>query len=87
MVLCFQIDNRIRYGIKHAFDLGIIKQGATVIAVQGWRSGNAHTKYVIDTALNPVSTWLIIVLASTMRILSVPKGGVDSKELELQPTE
>jgi hypothetical protein len=29
------IDTRIRYGIEHALELGILKPGATVIAVQG----------------------------------------------------
>lgn len=37
------VDNRIKYGLKKALDLGIIKKGDTVVAVQGWRSGGNHT--------------------------------------------
>lgn len=37
------VDNRIRYGLKQGLELGILKKGDTIIAVQGWRSGGNHT--------------------------------------------
>lgn len=37
------VDNRIKFGLKQALDLGIIRKGDTVIAVQGWRSGGNNT--------------------------------------------
>jgi pyruvate kinase len=37
------VDNRIRYGLKVAVNLGIVKPEATVIAVQGWKGGLGHT--------------------------------------------
>ncbi|KAK9900024.1 pyruvate kinase [Cystobasidium minutum MCA 4210] len=37
------VDNRIRHGLKQGLELGIIKKGDTVIAVQGWRSGGNNT--------------------------------------------
>ncbi|KAI5452164.1 Pyruvate kinase [Naganishia albida] len=37
------VDNRIRYGLKNALDLGIIRPNQTVIAVQGWKGGLGHT--------------------------------------------
>lgn len=37
------IDNRIRHGLKQGLELGILKKGDTIIAVQGWRSGGNHT--------------------------------------------
>ena len=36
------IDERIKYGIAQATRLGVLREHATVIAVQGWRSGCAH---------------------------------------------
>ncbi|KAG8838053.1 Pyruvate kinase [Serendipita sp. 400] len=37
------VDNRIRFGLKSALELNIIKPGSTVIAVQGWKQGSFHT--------------------------------------------
>ncbi|KAG1800917.1 pyruvate kinase [Suillus plorans] len=37
------VDNRIRFGLKNALALNIIKTGTTVIAVQGWKGGLGHT--------------------------------------------
>ncbi|KAF8314985.1 pyruvate kinase [Clavulina sp. PMI_390] len=37
------VDNRIRFGMKSALELGIIKPGGTIIAVQGWKGGLGHT--------------------------------------------
>jgi pyruvate kinase len=37
------VDNRIRFGLKSALQLGLIKPGTTVIAVQGWKGGLGHT--------------------------------------------
>ena len=38
-----QVDNRIRFGLRNALKLNIIKTGTTVIAVQGWKGGLGHT--------------------------------------------
>jgi len=37
------VDNRIRFGLRNALALNIIKTGTTVIAVQGWKGGLGHT--------------------------------------------
>ena len=37
------MDNRIRFGLRNALKLNIIKTGTTVIAVQGWKGGLGHT--------------------------------------------
>jgi len=37
------VDNRIRWGLRNALKLQIIKPGTTVIAVQGWKGGLGHT--------------------------------------------
>ncbi|KAL5640975.1 hypothetical protein ACGC1H_001449 [Rhizoctonia solani] len=37
------VDNRIRFGLRSALKLNIIKTGTTVIAVQGWKGGLGHT--------------------------------------------
>jgi len=37
------VDNRIRFGLKNALNLGIIKPEQTVMAVQGWKGGLGHT--------------------------------------------
>ncbi|KAL8284234.1 hypothetical protein RQP46_004983 [Phenoliferia psychrophenolica] len=37
------IDNRIRYGLARALELGILKKGDTIVAIQGWRSGGGST--------------------------------------------
>jgi len=37
------VDNRIRFGLKSALELRIIKPGDAIIAVQGWKQGSFHT--------------------------------------------
>jgi len=37
------VDNRIRFGLRHALALNIITPGTTIIAVQGWKGGLGHT--------------------------------------------
>ncbi|KAK1923235.1 pyruvate kinase [Papiliotrema laurentii] len=37
------VDNRIRFGLRTALSLGIVKPEATVMAVQGWKGGLGHT--------------------------------------------
>lgn len=39
----FQVDNRIRFGLRSALALGLIRAGSTIIAVQGWKGGLGHT--------------------------------------------
>ena len=41
-----QIDNRIRYGLSRGLELGILKKGDTIVAIQGWRSGGGSTNTV-----------------------------------------
>ncbi|EIN14118.1 pyruvate kinase [Punctularia strigosozonata HHB-11173 SS5] len=37
------VDNRIRFGLRSALGLNILKPGSTIIAVQGWKGGLGHT--------------------------------------------
>ncbi|KAI5804449.1 pyruvate kinase [Geopyxis carbonaria] len=37
------VDKRLQWGMQNAIKLGILSQGETVIAVQGWRGGLGHT--------------------------------------------
>ncbi|THG99902.1 hypothetical protein EW026_g2540 [Hermanssonia centrifuga] len=37
------VDNRIRFGLRNALGLNIIKTGTTIVAVQGWKGGLGHT--------------------------------------------
>ncbi|BGP13381.1 hypothetical protein JCM10213_008540 [Rhodosporidiobolus nylandii] len=37
------VDNRIRYGLSRGLELGIVKKGDTIVALQGWRSGFGST--------------------------------------------
>jgi len=37
------VDNRIRFGLRSAVALNLIKPGCTIIAVQGWKGGLGHT--------------------------------------------
>ena len=37
------VDNRIRFGLKQGLELGLIKPGQTIVAVQGWKGGLGHT--------------------------------------------
>lgn len=41
-----QIDNRIRHGLSRGLELGILKKGDTIVAIQGWRSGGGSTNTV-----------------------------------------
>ncbi|KZT05871.1 pyruvate kinase [Laetiporus sulphureus 93-53] len=40
------VDNRIRFGLRNALKMGLIKTGTTIVAVQGWRGGLGHTNTV-----------------------------------------
>lgn len=37
------VDRRLRWGMERAEELGILRKGDTIIAVQGWRGGLGHT--------------------------------------------
>ena len=37
------IQSIIRFGLKSALRLKLLKPGSTVIAVQGWKQGSFHT--------------------------------------------
>jgi pyruvate kinase len=37
------VDKRLKWGMDRGVELGILKRGDTVIAVQGWRGGLGHT--------------------------------------------
>ncbi|TFK41274.1 pyruvate kinase [Crucibulum laeve] len=37
------VDNRIRFGLRSALALNVIRPGTTIIAVQGWKGGLGHT--------------------------------------------
>ena len=39
----FQVDNRIRFGLRSALALNLVKPGSIIIAVQGWKGGLGHT--------------------------------------------
>jgi len=43
LTVASQVDNRLRFGMRSALDLKIIKAGSTVVAVQGWKGGLGHT--------------------------------------------
>lgn len=38
-----QVDNRIRFGLRSALAMNLLKPGSTIIAVQGWKGGLGHT--------------------------------------------
>ncbi|KAF8511693.1 pyruvate kinase [Gautieria morchelliformis] len=40
------VDNRIRFGLRSALELKIIKTGTTIVAVQGWKGGLGHTNTI-----------------------------------------
>jgi pyruvate kinase len=59
------VDNRIRFGLRNALLLNIIKPGTTIIAVQGWKGGLGHTNTLrilsvptdqADLALQPLGS-------------------------------
>ncbi|KAK4139698.1 pyruvate kinase [Dichotomopilus funicola] len=37
------VDRRIKWGLSHAIDLGILTEGETVVVVQGWKGGMGNT--------------------------------------------
>lgn len=37
------VDNRIRFGLRNALALHLLKPGSTIVAVQGWKGGLGHT--------------------------------------------
>jgi pyruvate kinase len=37
------VDKRLKWGMDQAKGLGILENGSTVIAVQGWKGGLGHT--------------------------------------------
>jgi pyruvate kinase len=37
------VDRRIKWGLSHAIDLGILKEDETVVVVQGWKGGMGNT--------------------------------------------
>ena len=40
------VDGRLKWGIKQAIGLGILREGDMVICVQGWRGGKGHTNTI-----------------------------------------
>jgi len=49
------VDNRIKFGLREALKLGIIKTGAVIVAVQGWKGGLGHTNTmrILNVPTNP----------------------------------
>lgn len=86
------VDNRIRFGLKQALLLGIIKPEATVIAVQGWKGGLGHVSYfnrpdrVLTSCLDQHSPYPFVSIltsdACPANLFSVPTEDAD---LELHP--
>ncbi|KAK0714395.1 pyruvate kinase [Apiosordaria backusii] len=37
------VDRRIKWGLTHAIDLGVLNEGETVVVVQGWKGGMGNT--------------------------------------------
>ncbi|AEO68147.1 ccc76ce8-6374-4049-8295-b7057c93aabc [Thermothielavioides terrestris] len=48
------VDRRIKWGLKHAIDLGILNEGETVVVVQGWKGGmgNTNTMRIVKADVN-----------------------------------
>ena len=40
------VDNRLKWGIQNAIELGILQKGEPVVCVQGWRGGMGHTNTI-----------------------------------------
>ncbi|EME48398.1 hypothetical protein DOTSEDRAFT_67450 [Dothistroma septosporum NZE10] len=40
------VDARLKWGIKNAIRLGVLKKGDAVVCVQGWRGGMGHTNTI-----------------------------------------
>ncbi|RPA83610.1 pyruvate kinase [Ascobolus immersus RN42] len=47
------VDKRLRWGMQNAINLGLLKEGDNVIAVQGWRGGLGHTNTLRVLKANP----------------------------------
>ncbi|CAH7690619.1 pyruvate kinase [Phakopsora pachyrhizi] len=54
------VDNRIKFGLAKALELGIIREGDTIVAVQGWRSGSTHTNTMRIVSVPSNSAELIL---------------------------
>ncbi|KAI9739581.1 MAG: hypothetical protein M1834_006299 [Cirrosporium novae-zelandiae] len=37
------VDRRIKWGISHAINLGVLGKGDSVVCIQGWKGGRGHT--------------------------------------------
>ncbi len=37
------VDNRLKWGIYQAIQLGVLSKGDIVVCVQGWKGGMGHT--------------------------------------------
>jgi pyruvate kinase len=40
------VDKRLKWGIAQAIKLGVVKQGDSIVCVQGWRGGMGHTNTI-----------------------------------------
>jgi pyruvate kinase len=67
----------LRYGLRVALNLGIVKPEQTVMAVQGWKGGLGHVSAMRMKSI----TELMPLQTNTLRILSVP---TDATDLDLQ---
>lgn len=70
--LVVQIDNRIRYGLARALELGILKKGDTIVAIQGWRSGGGSTNTVRTRMYSFLVPELALTALSAHRCVSSP---------------
>jgi len=50
------VDNRIRFGLRNAIDMKVVRPGSTIVAVQGWKGGLGHTNTlrVLSVPTDPV---------------------------------
>ena len=50
-----QVDNRIRFGLRNALKMNLIKAGTTVVAVQGWKGclGHTNTLRILSVPTDP----------------------------------
>lgn len=49
------VDNRLLFGMTQGIELGILPKEATVVAIQGWRSGGKHTNTLVGPSLLSVT--------------------------------
>ena len=40
------VEDRVQWGIQEAIKLNVLSPGATIVAIQGWKSGSGHTNTV-----------------------------------------